>query len=261
LTWLLNREEKEQYVIQLYKEGRSVREIAKQMHMSFRDIGAITKRLKSEVEREKGYLEENDDIISKSKTTQAIKLFSEGKNTVDVVIALDLRADEVQAIYREYWELNNMYELAEVYEEIRSYLPSFLRLHRILNDRGMGEQEILNVLELANNHQLQHLQWKVEYLRNDIEMLEDQKTKASNHILILNRRIDEFQGMLSMYESSLPHKREEMAFMNQGSIRYDNTDNLYPITYSEPTSLYSTAYAPMNDSCFYWTTYTSMEGY
>ena len=45
----------------------------------------------------------------------------------------------------------------------------------------MGEQEIINVLELANNHQLQHLQWKVEYLRNDIEMLEDQKTKASNH--------------------------------------------------------------------------------
>ena len=31
----------------------------------------------------------------------------------------------------------------------------------------MGEQEIINVLELANNHQLKHLQWKVEYLSNE----------------------------------------------------------------------------------------------
>ncbi len=54
----------------------------------------------------------------------------------------------------------------------------------------MGEQEIINVLELANNHQLQHLQWKVEYLSNEINKLEDQKTKCSNHILTLNRRID-----------------------------------------------------------------------
>ena len=100
----------------------------------------------------------------------------------------------------------------------------------------MGEQEIINVLKLANNHHLKHLQWKVEYLRNDIDMLEVQKTKCSNHILILNRRIDEFQGTLSRYESSLPQKRGEMAYINQESERYDNTDILYPITYSEPDS-------------------------
>ena len=41
------------------------------MYMSFRDIGAITKKLKSEVKRERGDLDEDDDIKSKSKTTQA----------------------------------------------------------------------------------------------------------------------------------------------------------------------------------------------
>ena len=207
--------------------------------MSFRDIGAITNKVKSEVERERGQLEENDDIKSKSKITQAIKMFSEGKTPVEVAIALDLPADQVQAIYREFWELNNMHELAEVYEEIRPYLLSFLKLHKILNDLGMGEQEIINVLKLANSHQLEHLQWKVEYLRNHIDMLEVQKTKCSNHILILNRRIDKFQGMLSMYESSLPHKREEMTYMNQESGTYDNIDNLYPIAYEPNTSSYS----------------------
>ena len=227
----MSREEKKEYVIRLYKENRSIREIAKLMHMSFRDIGAIINRLKSEAERERGDTNYDEvDTEPKSKESQAFKLFSEGRNLVHVAIALDLPADQVQTIYREFWELNNMNELAEVYEEIRPYLPSFLRLHKILNDRGMGEQEIINVLELANNHQLQHLQWKVEYLRNDIDRLEG-GVESTNHLLNLNRRLDEFQGTLSRYESSLPQ-----AYMNQGLIRYDNTNNLYPVPYSEPDS-------------------------
>jgi hypothetical protein len=54
--------------------------------MSPRDIGAITNKMKAEIEGESGKLEGkvDYDIESKSKTTQAIKLFSEGKNLVDV---------------------------------------------------------------------------------------------------------------------------------------------------------------------------------
>ncbi|MGC1927775.1 MAG: hypothetical protein WA667_02280 [Candidatus Nitrosopolaris sp.] len=47
-----------------------------------------------------------------------------------------------------------------------------MRLHKILNDLGMREQEIINVLKLANNNELQYLQEKVDYLRNQLNMLE-----------------------------------------------------------------------------------------
>ena len=73
----MNRTEKEQYVIRLYNENKSTREIAKLMHMSFRDIGAIIKKVKSQADEERGQLEQDEDIKSKSKTTQAISLFSE----------------------------------------------------------------------------------------------------------------------------------------------------------------------------------------
>jgi transposase-like protein len=56
MTWLLTRES-EQHVIQLYRENKSVREIAKLVHMSFRDIGTITHKVKSEVERDRRYNE------------------------------------------------------------------------------------------------------------------------------------------------------------------------------------------------------------
>jgi intein-encoded DNA endonuclease-like protein len=67
LTSLLdmNRDEKEQYVIRLYKENKSTREIAKLTHMSFRDIGAITKKLKLKAGGDRGPFEEDGDIKSK----------------------------------------------------------------------------------------------------------------------------------------------------------------------------------------------------
>jgi hypothetical protein len=114
----------------------------------------------------------------------------------------------------------------------KKYLPSLLRLHKIVKDLELGENDVIKVLELAKHNELERLQSKVEYLRNEVNMLENEKWKSTNHILKLNRMIDEFQ-------SSLPQKREEMAYMNQESGWYDNTPNLYP-TYPEPyTSSYS----------------------
>jgi uncharacterized membrane protein len=141
----MSREEKEQCVIRLYKENKSTREIATLMHMSFRDIGSITKKVK--LEANGGQLE-NDDIKSKSKTTQAIKaikLFSELKSPVEVAIALDLPADQVRAIYREYWELDHMHKLAQIYDEVKYDLYSLLRLHKIVKEHpgeGVWSREI-----------------------------------------------------------------------------------------------------------------------
>ncbi|MGC1929062.1 MAG: hypothetical protein WA667_08815 [Candidatus Nitrosopolaris sp.] len=150
----MSREEKEEYVIQLYKENKPTREIAKLMHMSFRDIGAIIKKVKLEADGERGPLEEDDDIKSKSKITQAIKLFSELKSPVEVVIALDLPAAQVHAIYQEYWKLDHMYRLAQIYEEAKYDLHDLLRLHRIVKGLGMEKQDIINVLDLVKHNQL-----------------------------------------------------------------------------------------------------------
>ena len=61
-----------------------------------------------------------------------------------------------------------MYELGQIYDEA-VHLHKLLRLHKIV--KGMEEHDVINVLELAKNNQLEYLQWKVEYLRNDIDML------------------------------------------------------------------------------------------
>ena len=56
--------------------------------------------------------------------------------------------------------------------------------------------------------------------------------------------------MIDEFEGSLAQKRGEMAYMNQETGSYDNTDNLYPIPYPEPEiSSYSVllTYSTMDD--------------
>jgi hypothetical protein len=69
------------------------------------------------------------NVKSNSKITQAFQLFSEGKTPVQAVIALDIPPDEVHAIYREYLELNGMYDVLHIYMTKLSTLVSTLFLH------------------------------------------------------------------------------------------------------------------------------------
>jgi uncharacterized coiled-coil protein SlyX len=244
----MNRAEKEEYVIRLYQENKSRREIAKLMHMSFRDIGAIIKKVKSEADGERGPLEDtyDYDIKSKSKITQAIKLFSEFKSPIDVIIALDLSANQVRAIYQEYLELDGMSRLARIYEEAKYDLDDLLRLHRIVKLLGLEKHDIISALELIKHNQLETLQWKVGYLRDEINMLQWEKRKSTSHVFNLERTINE-------YEESLAQKRAEMAYLNrecrklrQRFIDY-NTHDLHPIAHSEPdTNSHSTQIVPYN---------------
>ena len=50
-----------------------------------------------------------------------------------------------------------MHKLVEVYDQVKYSLRSYLELHKIVSAQGMGEQEIVNVLKLANNNEVSFL--------------------------------------------------------------------------------------------------------
>jgi hypothetical protein len=58
---------------ELYKQDKKIREIAERTHMGFRDIGAIIRKVKAEVERKAGHTDEEEinDNEHKSKQSQA----------------------------------------------------------------------------------------------------------------------------------------------------------------------------------------------
>ena len=116
VSHMLSRVEKEQRVIELYKQGRSIREIAQDVHMSFGDIGSIVRKVT-------GPEDNNIPLTTLSKDSQAFALFSDNKKPTEVAIKLDLGADVVERLYQQFWRLQGLYQLNLVYKEIKRYLP------------------------------------------------------------------------------------------------------------------------------------------
>src|SRR5215204_7014645 len=121
---ILTKQEREQFVIDLYNQGKTIRDIAREVRMSFRDIGIILKKASGEKEEKQ---DRKQSLLSPS--SQAYKLFSEGKTPIEVAIALDLGESETTKYYEEYLNLKQMHELRMVYNEIGADVMHFLELY------------------------------------------------------------------------------------------------------------------------------------
>jgi transposase len=86
---IIRRQERERLVLDLYNQGKTIREIAKEVRMSFRDIGVILN--KAVEEKGEGLKEQHEEIQQLSVSSQAYKLFSDRKTPLEVAIALNLR--------------------------------------------------------------------------------------------------------------------------------------------------------------------------
>jgi hypothetical protein len=188
---LMNKQEKEQLVIALHQEGKTIRGIAQQAHMSFKDIGAIIKRID-------GRDDDKDDpnLSNKSKSTKALYLLERGKRPIDVAIELDLSALEVHDIQEEFWFLNDHYDLVFVYAEIKNYLPSFMKLFRLLRQSKM----------LSEDHILRF----IKYSGHDLPLLENKFQKLSGDVIDLQWKKRQYQDELAILGSAISQQRHSL---------------------------------------------------
>jgi uncharacterized protein YjcR len=92
-----------------YDKGYTYKQLTRELRMSPNQIREIIKR----------HEEKNDAIANKKKesslSSQAYKLFYEGKNNVEVAIMLDLPQEQVTKFRLEYWRLQNQDKLESLY--------------------------------------------------------------------------------------------------------------------------------------------------
>jgi len=142
---ILSRQERERLVLDLYNQGKTYREISKEARISPRDIGVILNKVIETKAGEEERIKQQDDAENNqeqqrqlSLSTQAYKLFSEGKTPLEVAIALNLRESEATKFCREYWRLKQLYNLNTVYEEVKDEISSFLKLYKLAKAKGMS---------------------------------------------------------------------------------------------------------------------------
>jgi transposase len=179
---LFNKHQKKALVIQLYQQGKTRRQIAETVHMSFKDIADIINE----------YIGEDKKQVNKpekSKDSRAFELFLQGKQSVEVAIELDIPADKVEELHVQYWRLSKLDDLEILYHEVEYSLSLFLQLHKILKDnRITKDKDISDLIELANDG-LPNLSARFEVLLNQVTALENEKNSLSAEVLGLRNSI------------------------------------------------------------------------
>src|SRR5918994_6494842 len=140
---LLNKIQKEELVINMLKEGKPIREIAKSAQKSFSDIGEIKRRVVGE---SVSYKKKK----KLSKVSQALELFSKNKTPIEVAIDLDLDPKQVEKIYLNYLGLNGLHQLVNIYQELGYYLSDFIIFYWSFREVGTDNKKIKEILDVAN---------------------------------------------------------------------------------------------------------------
>ena len=134
----------EELIVQLHKEGKTMREISKVIHKNFTSIGAVLK---------KRFPEEYTDSCPMNRETQALKLFSEKRTATQVAIELGSSTDETEKFYTNFWRLEGLYELYNIYKEYHRNLTEFLHFLNHLRDRKITTRRGFNkVLKMIDDN-------------------------------------------------------------------------------------------------------------
>jgi prefoldin subunit 5 len=202
---VLNKKEKEQLAIKLYQDGQPIREIARQTHLSFGSIGKIIRTINNG----------DDSCSSKSKSTKALYLFKTGKKPIDVAIELDISSSEVENLRQEFWELNQLHELEFLFNEIKNYFPSFIRLFNLLKrNKLLGEERVSKFLRYAE-YDLPTLETKIQNLTGEVIELEWKKKDLNNTITLWNAQLRDLGQTITQYQNAIEIKKQQLTRMDK----------------------------------------------
>src|SRR5918995_1885118 len=130
--------------------------------MSFGPIGNI-------IQKEIGDSgKDSNNEHPKSKETEALKLFHEGKAPIEAAIMLDISSDETEDLYLGYLRLKNLHQLVLIYKELKYQLPSFLKLYRTLKFAGIREEDVADLIKDAK---------QIPFLRDNFLVFTNANTK------------------------------------------------------------------------------------
>ncbi len=197
---MLTNEQKEAIVIEMLKEGRPIREIAKAAQKSFSDIGEIKRRV----------LGESTSYKKKkklSKVAQALELFSKNKTPIEVVIELDLEPKDVEKIYLNYLGLTGLTQLVKIHQELGNYLLDFISFYWSVIEIGADNKKIKEILDVANR--VTDLNLAIKNRQNERKNLDIQIVQKKQNLQYLDNQIEDATTILYTVYSNIENLRNE----------------------------------------------------
>jgi hypothetical protein len=179
---ILSKREKEKRVIKLANEGKTTREIAKEVHVSLKTIGEILNKVTGDDKDNKEQRPKD-----KSDYARAFQMFQDGRPLTEVAIELDIESPTVICYYEDYLKLVNMGWLVTIYKEVKDDLPLFLRLYGRIKKEGLNKQQIVELLKTPDR--LLHLKKKMNVYNDNIWEMHAKKVKLEKEIEEKKKRL------------------------------------------------------------------------
>lgn len=203
----LTKEEKERKVIELLQRGANIREISKRVHMSFTDIGKISRKIS-------GYSETAERPVAFSKHSKALDMFREGHSNLEVAIEVGLSDDETIAEQNQFRRLINMDRFGEFYDVMKDDMDYYLQLRRELNIAGVSARECIEGLKYARSlvwmkFEYDNMRNRMQQMRSDsyniwltLQNLKQEKEMVANELDVLKLMKDNYLNDRQIEEPS-----------------------------------------------------------
>jgi transposase len=241
----LSKEEKERRIIDLYyNQGKTTREITEELNISPNSLSAVLKKHEEE---------ENAAAVSKtkreeqeaktSKEVASFKLFSEGKNPIEVAIELKLPEEEVTQFYKGFLKLKGLYKFGIIYEKDRHNIPYLLKLCSEAQKEGISTGQLVKLAKLADENNpvgLSQLEKQRQWHLSEIHGMETErrkmetqlyrmkaeKEKYENALFILKSEISTLKDQLEDYRGSCERERIELEKLKKEKERIEESLHL-----------------------------------
>jgi hypothetical protein len=203
MSLLISRKEKEQLVIKLAQEGKTTREIAKQVHISLRDIGSIIhkesdNKYNSHEEKDKQIeIEKQKKFKSLSPYARAFQMFKDKKPLEDVAIELDIKSNAVLDFYSDYLSLTRMDWLVKVYKEFGQDFPLLMHLFNRIKKEGLDNKQMISDL-VKNQLTLKEMEIRIKIYSNYIGEQQFKKKMLEQENYYLQERRDNCDSITSI---------------------------------------------------------------
>ena len=157
----LNRQETEDLIIDLYyNQKKTFREVQKIVRKSPRDIKLILDKANPTASKVL--------LLYHPNPHRPIECLKKEVSPIQVAIALNLREKEVSELYREWWNLNGLYQLNQVYEELANDIWSIAELNRRRKAEGLSIQQVSRILKRITTLERQTIDMECEKTRLEI---------------------------------------------------------------------------------------------
>lgn len=217
---VLTRDERQRRVIELHNQGKGTREIAEILQMSFRDIGLILREADKEKETEQQRTRQ--EFLS----SRAYKKFSERKSPAEVAIELNIRAQEAIVFQREYWQLEGLHQMNQIYEQIKDDTWHLINLWRLVRVSGMNLTHVITLLKVANND-LATLEYRYETLQKEIKSLQEQKIDLYNQVTEEGSNVEYYRVQSQLEIDRLKGLQERRKKAESLVTQFENNDVEY----------------------------------